>query len=206
MEELAERRDAQFKAEIERIETNGVEIERCDYCDSADKRCLMVLERKDRQRAPHCLECYKRSKKCSHALPGSNYQLKLKRYRQKADLARGALGAILAKEEEDEVAAAERAEREERRRIEEVSLKKQELAVRADEAFTQREVTKTQRLMLKAAKTKSVFPSSLPDHMSDLGLGATEVSEDDLGLGGPAESFLPRSKFHNELVEPEEVE
>lgn len=182
-----------------------MEIERCDYCDTSDKRCLIVLERKDRQRAPHCLECFKRSKKCSHALPGSNYQTKLKKYRQKADLARGSLGALVAKEEEEEVAAAEKAEREDRRQAEILSLKKRELEVRADEAFTQREVSKTRRLILKAAKERG-GPSGLPDRMNDLGLGSTSTTRDIFDLSDPNEPIYPSNFTERDPVEPEEVD
>lgn len=140
---LALRRKEQFESEVQRIQT----YDPCTYCKSAYKQCRIVLFRKDRQRTFHCLECFRRSKKCSHGIAGSDFLNDIDGLLEEVAVERGNRKAIKRRREIEREEEDLREERQERRRREEVRLRRQELEVRADEAVTRREVTRAQSLL-----------------------------------------------------------
>lgn len=141
---LQARKKAQFEEEAQRIRDEGQLWDRCDYCEKFSKRCRIALYNKARQRTIHCLECFLRSKPCSHNEPDSAFRKHLKDLRERQDLLEGNMAAI-SRQEEREAAEKQRAEeREEQLLARAEALRREEFRVRADEAATQRATIRAQ--------------------------------------------------------------
>lgn len=141
---MAARKREQFEKELNRIEAEGVVFDRCSFCAATHRQCRITLSLRARQRAFHCLECFRRSRKCSHGEPGSPFLALLKDMQEEEDLKAGSFAArrrerLRLEEEQDE-----KERRAEVLRVEEAAAKRRELEVRADEAATQREVIRGQ--------------------------------------------------------------
>lgn len=142
--EAAARKRAQFEQEIARIESEGVVYDRCDYCLSSHKQCRIVISLRARQRTFHCLECYRRSKRCSHASAGSPFLRHLAALQEEEDLKAGSLAARQRAELQRAEEKAEETRRQDIMRAEDAAIKRRELEVRADEAATRREMIRGQ--------------------------------------------------------------
>lgn len=138
------RKKVQHDAELARIESEGVVFDRCSYCATAHKLCRIVIALRARQRTFNCLECFRRSKRCSHGDPGSMFRKALAEMQEEEDLKAGSWAARKRKQQRDEEEEAEKERKLERAREDADTLKRRELEVRADEAATRREMIRGQ--------------------------------------------------------------
>lgn len=146
-EDIQERKRTAFQTEVNRIEREGILFDRCNHCEKGYRDCKIVMEFKDRQRVFHCLECFRRAKRCSHNEPNSAFRSQMQILREERDVEKGNKAAILRRQEEDREREEKRELKAEARRQEALRLKREELAVRTDEATTKREVVRGQLLL-----------------------------------------------------------
>lgn len=136
----ATRRKRQFLDEVERIKRDGELYDPCTYCKSAYRQCRIVVTRKDRQRSFHCLECFKRSKKCSHGIPGSKFLEDLEFILKEIAVEQGDRAARKRRQESKREEKDLREVKGDRQRQEEIRLKCARLEALTDEAAMEAQV------------------------------------------------------------------